>query len=148
MQSWRVFHYARKHLGRGVLYSIFGRRHARTVDLWCEDPRFTGKEEKAFDPIQGLKDLLDLLDDQGHCGTVRACLSYLAAGTACATIQEEIIDPLPTIGEEILADFRAVANLQAAIERDKGLEAVLLAKREAIAEIERTVARYRKEQQP
>jgi len=145
LQSWQIFHYARKHLGRSVLYAIFGKRHARTVDLWSQNPRFTDKEEKAFDPIQGVKDLLDLLDDQGHCGVVRSCLSYLSAGTACATPHEEIIEPMSTIGEEILADFRAVAKLQAAIERDKGLEEVLATKREAIAEIERTVARYRKE---
>lgn len=148
LQSWQIFHYARKHLGRSVLYGIFGKRHARTVDHWSQDPRFTDKEEKAFDPIQGVKDLLSILDDHGHCGVVRSCLSYLSAETSCAASNtEDIVEPLPTIGEELLADFRAVAKLQSVIELDKGIEAVLAAKREAISEIERTVALYRKGQQ-
>ena len=59
MRSWQVLHFARKHLGRSSLYAIFGRKNARTVDYWCEDPKYTGKEECAFDPIQGVKDLLE-----------------------------------------------------------------------------------------
>jgi len=50
-----------------------------------------------------------------------------------------------TTQEDIHADFHAVAVLQKVIERDKGLDAVIAAKREAIDEIERTVARYLKE---
>lgn len=146
MQSWQVFHFARKHLSRSVLYSIFGKKNARAVDYWCEDPRFTAKLEGAYDPLQGVKTLLETLDDQGHCGTVRAAFAYLAENTSVkCEYDQSIVEPLPTINEEILADFRAVAELQRAIENKSdiaGVEHLLL---EAIADLERTVACYQKE---
>lgn len=146
MQSWQFFHFVRKHLGRSVLYSIFGKKNARAVDYWCENPKFTAKAEKAYDPLQGVKDTIDLLDDHGHCDVVRAVLVYLAAGTSCELGNDpEINDLLPTVSDEILADFRAVAVLQSAIENCKHIDDVEQCKLEAIAEIERTVARYRQE---
>ena len=145
MQSWRVFFYARKYLGRSVLYAIFGKRHARTVDGWCEDPRFTDKDERAFDPIQGVRDLLGMLDDQGHCGVVRACIAYLVSGTSMECKVERIVDPKSTIGEEILADYRAVADMQAGIEAGLHPDQILAKKDEAIAEVERTYAKYHRD---
>ena len=146
MQSWQIFHYARKYLGRSTLYSIFGTRHARTVDSWCEDPRFTGKPEGAFDPILGLRNLLWRLDDEGHVGIVRSALQYMASGTSidCGD-QQDIVELRPTVGDEILADYRAVAQMQEAIEDHEHPDMVLSLKLEAISEIERTYARYRKD---
>jgi hypothetical protein len=143
MQSWRFFHYARKHLDRSTLYAIFGKRHARTVDLWCQDPRTTGKNEVAYDPIQGVRDLLTMLDDLGHCGVVRSCISYLVAGTSAECgIGTEFIEPKPTITEEILADYRAVAEMQKAIEAKLSPYEVREFKVLAIEELERTFAKY------
>lgn len=146
MQSWQVFHFARKHLSRSVLYAIFGKKNARAVDYWCEDPRYTAKLEGAYDPIQGVKSLLETLDDHGHCGVVRSALSYLAAGTSADSGDvQKIVEPMSCISQEILADFRAVAELQRAIEAKldlAGVEHLLL---EAVAELERTVACYQKD---
>ena len=146
MQSWQVFHYARKRLGRHVLYAIFGKRHARTVDLWCQDPRFTDKETIAYDPLQGLRDLLSLLDDHGHVPVVRAALQYLSAGTS---VQKDLggdcSDLLPSLNEEILADYRAVAELQRGIESGLAPHSINQLKAAAINEIERTVALYLKD---
>lgn len=148
LQSWRFFFYSRKYLGRSVLYRIFGKRHARTVDGWCEDPRFTDKEDGAFDPIQGVRELLSLLDDHGHCGVVRSCISYLTAGTSvdCA-VDDDLIETKPTIGEEILADYRAVAAMQSAIESGLHPDEISALKSAALSEIERTYAKYRKDYQ-
>lgn len=146
MQSWQVFHFARKYLGRSVLHGIFGRKNARTVEYWCENPRNTNKPESAYDPIRGTKSLLELLDDQGHCGVVRSCIAYLLSGTSLGCdIHPQIVEPKPTIAEEILADYQAVARLQQAIDEHGEIEGIDKLKREAIAEIERTVAKYRKE---
>jgi hypothetical protein len=149
MQSWQVFHFARKHLTRSFLYTIFGKKNARAVDYWCENPRHTAKPEGAYDPIQGVKALISELDDRGHCGVVRAAIAYIAEGTSCAFNHQEqkIVEPLSSLSEEILADFRAVSDLQRAIEAEDDIEAIEYYKLEAIAEIERTVALYRKEQQ-
>ena len=146
MQSWQVFHYARKHLNRSVLYAIFGKKNARTVDYWCENPKFTNKTEQAYDPIQGVKDLLEQLDDQGHCPVVRAAIAYLVSGTSLDLgIDPEIIEPMQTIQDEILADYRAVASMQAAIEAGHHPDEISALKRAAIAEVERTFAKYRED---
>jgi hypothetical protein len=148
MQSWQFFHYVRKHLGRSVLYAIFSKRHARTVDLWCQDPRFTDKEALAYDPLQGLRDLLSILDDHGHVPMVRSALQLLASGTSVdCDYHGDHTDPLPTITEEILADYRAVAALQSAIEAGLSAHAVNQLLAAAKNELDRTVAKYLQERE-
>lgn len=143
MQSWQVLHYARKYLGASALYAIFGKKNARVVDYWCQDPRFTAKEEGAYDPIHGVKALLDMLDDQGHCSTVRACIAYLCHGTSCdCGADPSVTDIKSTIAEEILADYRAVADMQQAIDAGDDIGKVNDLKYAAIEEIERTFAKY------
>jgi hypothetical protein len=143
MRSWQVMHFARKHLGRSALYAIFGKKNARTVDFWCEDPKFTGKEERAFDPIQGVKDLLESLDDQGHTSVVRSTIDFLREGTSleedCSPALSEL---LPTLAEEKLADYTMLAVFQAAICRCAPRTEVESLKKDAIEEIERTFAKY------
>lgn len=144
MQSWQVLHFFRKHLGRSALYAIFGKKNARTVDYWCEDPKYTGKSERAFDPIQGVKDLLEMLDDHGHTATVRACLDFLRSGTSLDEgCSPEVSDLLPTLTEEELADYTCLADFQAAIHRCAPYEEVNALKKSAIEEIERTFAKYK-----
>lgn len=146
MQSWQVFHYARKYLKASTLYIIFGKKNARAVDYWCESPTDTARPEGAYDPIKGVKRLLQTLDDHGHCTVVRSCLQYLASGTSAACSTDPTVEHLkPTISEEILADFRAVAVLQQAIEAGHNIASVTQKAAAAIAEIERTVALYQKD---
>jgi hypothetical protein len=143
MQSWQVLHYARKHLGKGALCSIFGKKNSRAVEYWCEDPRFTAKPEGAYDPIQGVRNLLEVLDDLGHCSVVRACISYLCQGTSadCGVVPE-VTDTKPTMAEEVLADYQAIAKMQHAIEEHASTEVVYSLKLDAIDEVERTFAKY------
>ena len=143
MQSWQFFHYVRKHLGRSVLYAIFSKRHARTVDLWCQDPRFTDKEALSYDPLQGLRDLFSILDDHGHVPIVRSALQCLASGTSVdCDYRGDHADPLPPMAEEILADYRAVGDLQRGIEAGMAAHAVNQLLAAAINELQRTVAKY------
>lgn len=145
MKSWQFFHFVRKHFGSGVLYAIFGKKSARTIDRWCEDPRTTGKEELAFDPVSGMKEVVELLDDHGHVGIIRAMISYLLSGTSLSDeyCETEIIEPKETITEEELLDFQAAADFHRAINRSDDPETVRQYKIWAIAELERTEARYR-----
>ena len=146
MRSWQVMHFARKRLGRSALYAIFGKKNGRTVDYWCEDPKYTGKEERAFDPIQGVKDLLEALDDQGHTSVVRACLDFLREGTSLEEgFSPSVTDLLPTLAEEKLADYTCLAEFQASICRCDSYAEVDRLKRAAIEEIERTFAKYRED---
>lgn len=143
MQSWQVFHYARKHLKASLLYAIFGKKNARAVDYWCENPEFTARPPESYDPIRGVKRLLESLDDHGHCAVVKSCINYLSAGTsACCDLSPQIEDLKATLAEEILADYSAVAALQAAIEGGHNIASIQRCKAAAIAEIERTVAHH------
>lgn len=126
-----------------MLYRIFGTRNARTVNLWCEDPKCTAREDGAYDPISGVKALFDELDSYGHVGVVRSCITYLVSDTSVGVNGElELVEPRPTIAEEILLDYKAVAELQAAIDAAREAEHIVVLKNAAIAEIERTVAKY------
>lgn len=147
MRSWQVMHFARKHLGRSAMYAIFGKKNARTVDYWCEDPKFTGKEERAFDPIQGVKDLLETLDDHGHTSVVRSCLDFLREGTSLeeSASSPSITELLPTLVEEELEDYTCLAEFQAAINRCAPYEEVNTLKIGVLEEIERTFAKYRED---
>lgn len=143
MKSWQIFHYARKHLGSGILYALFGKKNARTIDFWCQDPRTTGKPEDASDAIYGVKLLLDKLDDHGHTSVVRSAIAFFKSGTS---LEDEycpsVSDLLPSIAEEKLADFHRVAEFQAAIDSGAGSLEIEAKKRAAIEEIERTWAKY------
>ena len=143
MKSWQVLRYARKHLGRSLLYSIFGRKNARAVDYWCQNPTYTAKPEGATDPIQNVRDLIEALDDQGHCAVVRACIAYLCQGTSAdCGVDPSVLETRATIAEEILADYQAVALMQAAIDARASEESVYSLKLAAVDEIERTFAKY------
>ena len=148
MQSWQVFHFARKHLGNSVLYAIFGKKKARAIDTWAQDPRYTQKQEGSYDPVLGVKTLLETLDDYGHTDVVRQAVNYMTANTsAAADCDPPLIQDLqPTISDEILCDYKAVAEMQAAIEAGESVVYVSALKDEAIDEIARTVALYRKQQ--
>lgn len=146
LQSWQIFHFSRKHLGSSLLYTIFGRKNARAIDYWCQDPKFTAKADGAYDPIQGIKALVESLDDRGHCGVVRATMAYLSEGTSCSIDHDQkIIEPQATISAEILSDYRAVAEMQQAIEQGSDVIMVEKLLQEAIAELERTFARYKQD---
>ncbi len=143
MKSWQIFHFARKRLGSGRLYAIFGKKNARTVDYWCQDPNVTGKPDGASDPIQGVKRLLDELDDHGYTPVVRAAIAFFRSGTSLEeNYTPAVADLLPSMSEEKLADFHSVADFQAAIDRGDTCQDVEAKKRAALEEIERTFAKY------
>ncbi len=143
MQSWQILHFARKHLGNSALYEVFGRKNSRAIDYWAQDPACTDRPPEAYDPIRGIKNLLDRLDDIGHCGVVRACIAYLCSGTSLDCGEPLLVEPLATIEQELLADYRALALLQNAIEDGQDCKMIDRLKADAIAEIERTVAKYK-----
>ena len=146
MKSWQIFHFFRKHIGSEVLYSIFGTKNSRTVDYWCQDPMYTAKPATAYDPIKGVKKTMEMLDSFGHIGIVRACRAYIFSRTSIACdIEPQIIEPQATINEEILLDYTAVGELHAAIKAGADPDEIDAFKDAALAEIERTSAKYRKD---
>ena len=146
MRSWQIFNFSRKHLGRSALIAIFGKKNGRAVEYWCEDPMYTDKPDEAYDPIQGVKNLLTALDDHSHTGVIRSCIAYLTADTALACGQEpQVSGLLSTIDQEVLADYEAVGEMQRAIKKGEHPAVICALMADAIAEIERTYAKYKKD---
>ncbi len=139
MQPWQVFQAARKYLGANIVARIFN-REVRSAHNWAQDPAHT--ECRCKSPLELLHTLFERMDAAGVGYVARAGIDYLTTAIDPAAQVDGIKDLLPTIHEEILADYSAVSRLQQAIEAGANLEAINNLKKEAIEEIERTVARY------
>jgi len=141
MQPWQVFHAARKILGANIVARIFN-REVRSAHNWAQDPART--ECRCKSPLELLHTLFERLDAAGVGYVARAGIEYLSTALDPDVRVDEIKEPLSTIQEEILADYSAVSMLQQGIEAGADEETVNHLKREAMEEIERTVAKYMK----
>ena len=139
MQPWQVFQAARKYLGTNIVARIFN-REVRSAHNWAQDPAHT--ECRCKSPLELLHTLFERMDAAGVGYAARAGIEYLSTALDPAVQVSGIKEPLPTIQEEILADYSAVGRLQAAIESRADIDTINQRKREAIEEIERTVAKY------
>ncbi len=137
--SWQVFNAARKYLGAAAVARIFN-RSLRSAHDWAQDPACTAVRCKS--PLECLHALFERLDAAGMGYVARAALAYLESALAPEHGAEALCLPLPTLEQEVLADFRSVAALQAAVEAGAEMDMVAALADEAKAEIERTVARY------
>lgn len=141
LQSWQIFHAARKHLGVERVICIFGKKNARSAYTWAQDPRFT--EDRCRDPLEATHAMLSELDTVGRGDVARACLSYLATAVDGASFDLAAVASLkPTIDAEVLADYQALAAMQHAIEHGAELAEVGRLRHEAVDEINRTFAKF------
>ena len=141
LHTWQVFNVARRTLGPGTVANIFGRRNARSAYDWAQDPAYTVQRVKR-DPLEALHLMLSMLVERGREDVARCAIEYLGTALEGQLCPPTIKELKATLDAEILADFRAVSDLQEAIE--KGLEAsqVKTLAIEAKAEIDRTLAKY------
>ncbi len=138
LQSWQVFQAARKFIGAERVARIFN-REKRSAYSWAQDPAFT--EHRCKNPLDLLHNLFVELDARGLGYVARDAVTYLASAIddqECSPVME----PLPTLEAELLADFSSLADLKTAIDEGEDIKTVKSLKREAVAELERTVARY------
>jgi len=139
MQPWQVFHAARKTLGANVVARVFN-REIRSAHNWAQDPAHT--ECRCKSPLELMHTLFERMDASGIGYVARAGIRYLESAVDDDVEVGDIQEPLPTLTEEILADYSAVAALQWAVDSGAGLDEVKHIAAEAIGEIERTVAKY------
>lgn len=144
MQPWQVFHAAIKAIGAENVARIFN-REKRSAYNWGQDPMCT--EVRCKSPLELLHTLLERMDAMGYGYVARSAVRYLETAIDHDTVASYLVPLKATIQEEILADYSAVAALQRAIECGSSIDRVKELKREAIDEIERTVARYGKQVQ-
>ena len=138
LQTWQIWHAMRKTLGDKFIMGVLGRRNARTIRMYAQDPRCT--VDRCKDPIEALAILFDELDT---CG--RGDIARLATDHLCHAHTGKLCEPKPlkaTLDQEVIADFEAVADLNAAIHADADLDYVRSLTEDAVQEIERTFAKY------
>ena len=144
MQPWQVFHAANKYLGPERVARIWN-KEKRSAYNWGQDPAFTGS--RCHNPLELLHAQFAKMDDAGIGYIARAGIRYLetAIDPDAVLNDPESFETLPTITDEVLADFAAVAALNEAINNGEDMAAIKLAAAKAIAEIERTVAKVAQE---
>jgi hypothetical protein len=144
MQPWQVFHSARKYIGVENVARIFN-KEKRSAYNWGQDPAYT--EHRCKNPLELLHALFVKMDDVGIGYVASAALRYLETAIEQDVDRIEIHETKPTINEEILADYGAVAALQRAIDAGEPLETIKSMAVDAIGEIQRTVAKVSMEGQ-
>ena len=144
MQPWQVFHAANKYLGPDNVARIWN-LEKRSSYNWAQDPAFT--EHRCQNPLELLHTQFAKMDDAGIGYIARAGIRYLETAIDPDVLLDDprSLDTLPTVNEEVLADFAAVALLHADITSGKPLAEIKLSAARAIAEIERTVAKVAQE---
>ena len=119
MESWQVYHAARKTLPKGQLQAIYS-RSASLIGLWAADPTYC--EHHTRNPIDRLRSMLDAMDTAGVGDYARYAIDYMAeplGGRFCpidtnrsdkGTSEGEAMDALCALGRltdtvrEALAD--------------------------------------------
>ena len=140
LQSWQIFHAARKHLGVERLVAMFGKKNARSIYTWAADPACT--EERCKDPLEALHAMLSELDTIGRGDVARSALAYLATALDGEHEEPAVAEIRPTIEAEVLADYQSVAALQSAIEAGMSIATVDSMRLAAVEEVSRTFAKY------
>ncbi len=143
-ESWQFWNATRKLLGEPFLLRVLGKRNARIIRMYSSDPRFVA--ERCNDPLQHLHTLFTELDLAGRGDIARRALEYLQSAIDDGQHPAAVVPLKPTLDAEILADYQAVAELQAAIADGVPVDEVKDLVEEAKAEIDRSLTKYLEEQ--
>jgi hypothetical protein len=140
IETWQIWHAMRKHLGDQFVITVLGRRNARTVRMYAQDPRFT--EDRCKDPLQALHILFEELATYGRGDVARSAIKYLSSAVDDLDPGDAVQPLLATVDQEVLADYAGVADLQHAINAGEPSDVVFDLVEKAKAEIDRTLAKY------
>lgn len=140
LQTWQIWHAMRKILGDDFVMAVLGRRNARTIRMYAQDPRCTF--DRCKDPLEALAILFDELETCGRADIAKLAIAYLQQAIGC---QGDL--PCPdqlkqTLDAEVVADFQAVSKMQAAIAMGASTCVVRTAVIAAKDEIDCTFAKY------
>ncbi len=144
LETWQIWHAMRKTIGDSFIMAVLGRRNARTIRMYAQDPRFT--VDRCKDPIESLGILFAELESWGRHDIAKLAIDHLCKSIGHETDLHCPTELKQTIDAELLADYQAVADLKTAIEVDAGEEAVHFAMTAAVQEIERTYSKYLQQQ--
>lgn len=140
IETWQIWHAMKKHLGETFIVTVLGRRNARTIRMYAQDPRTT--DDRCKDPIQALYILFEELATFGRGDVAHAAIDYLSSAVDDSPAGDAVKPLLPTLDQEILADHALLADLQRAINADDPPDVVAGLVDEVKAEIDRTFAKF------
>ncbi len=139
MQSWQVFHAARKYIGAERVARLFN-REKRSAYNWAQNPSYT--QHRCKNPLDTLHALFVELDTHGLGYVVENALVFLQSSIHDIDQEGPLKEPMASMTDQLLANFTTLSTLKEAIERQQSADAVVALGKEAEAEIQRTVARY------
>lgn len=141
-EAWQVFAASFKALGRAKVAGCLGVTESAAYQYGA-NPTTTG-EKRCRNPLERIHSLLYELDMWGRGDVCRDAIDYLR--TAFEEAEPKPVSELkPTMNEELLADYQAVASLQRAVESCEQIDIVEALVEAAKAEIDRTYAKYLKD---
>lgn len=143
LATWQIWHAFKKTLGEPFLMHVLGKKNARTIRLYSQDPAFT--EDRSKDPLEALHIIFAEADEIGRGDLARKAIDYLATAIGDSSYDMPAVRSLlPTLVEEKLADYQKLAAFQQAIDDQADVDMVEVLMNEAKEEIERTFAKYLK----
>lgn len=80
----------KKTLGESVIFRVYGKRDARIVRMWAQDPRCT--QDRCHDPIQNLHALLEMMDEIGRGDVARKVIDHLQTAMDAEKLAREILE--------------------------------------------------------
>ncbi len=146
LQTWQIWHAMRKTIGDSFVMAVLGRRNARTIRMYAQDPRYTVDRSK--DPIEALGILFDELATYGRRDIAELGIKHLQRSIGCDETLSCPDQLKETIDAEVLADFQAVADLKESIDSGANIKDVHNLMTDAVHEIERTYTKYCQELTP
>lgn len=143
LETWQIWHAFKKTLGEPFLMHVLGKKNARTIRLYSQDPTYT--EDRSKDPLESLHAIFSAADEIGRGDLPRKALGYLATAVGESSYDMPAVNQLlPALAEEKLADYQKLAAFQKAIDDGSDVDLVEVLMNEAKEEIERTFAKYLK----
>lgn len=144
LETWQIWNALRITLGESFLMQVMGKKNARTIRLYSQDPRLT--DDRCKDPLEALRIILAEADLLGRGDIARRAVLYLAEaiGDFDPNFADNIVQQktLTTMAEEELADYQRLSSFQRAIDEGADADLVETLMNEAIDEIKRTYAKF------
>jgi len=140
LQTWQIFHAILKTLGPTKVVKLWGTVKERSVYMYAQNPATS--QDRSRDPLENLHATFSEMALVGRSDVVQCAIAFLLTAIKPLEHLEAVKGLKPTICEEILEDFVAVARLQAAIASGEPVEVVEREFKEAQEELERTMAKY------
>ena len=133
-------------LGAGRVKNILQVHNIRTLQRWTADPLCTSEDSQSASQMERHRNLFEKMDQIGLGYACRGMLCYLESALSGTGCPEAIANVQDTMSQEQLLDHKRVAELHAAIDAGLSVTRVQEIERETVEEVQRTVAKYIRDQ--